>query len=110
VGPTKGQLAIHKGNVGIAATDPIRTSDPQAAVLLDMNIETAAGDPMGFDGFTITGDILSGVGGVRAADVEISFNEAQCARTPTGFMCAVPNLASNFFPPDLALNAGNFRN
>jgi hypothetical protein len=94
VGPTKGQFAIHQGNVGIAATDPIRTSDPQAAVLLDMNIETAAGDPMGFDGFTITGDILSGVGGVRAAAVEISFNEARCGRTPTGFMCVVPNLAS----------------
>ena len=95
VGPTKGQFAIHKGNVGIAATDPIRTNDPQAAVLLDMNIVTVAGDPMGFDGFTITGDILSGVGGVRAADVEISFNEAQCGRTPTGFMCVVPNLASS---------------
>jgi hypothetical protein len=59
-----------------------------------MNIETVAGDPMGFDGFTITGNILSGVGGVRAADVEISFNEAQCGRTPTGFKCIVANLAS----------------
>ena len=95
VGPTKGQFAIHKGNVGIAATDPIRTSDPQAAVLLDMNIQTVAGDPMGFDGFTITGDILSGVGGVRGADVEISFNEAQCGRTPTGFKCIVAKLASS---------------
>jgi hypothetical protein len=93
-GPTKGQFAIHKGNVGIAATDPIRTNDPQAAVLLDMNIETVAGDPMGFDGFTITGDILSGVGGVRATDVEVSFSEAQCGRTPTGFKCVVANLAS----------------
>jgi len=112
VGPTKGQFAIHKGNVGIAATDPIRTIDPQAAVLLDMNIETVAGDPMGFDGFTITGDILSGVGGVRAADAEISFNEAQCGRTPTGFKCIVANLASgptltvsNYFKTNKALYA-----
>jgi hypothetical protein len=59
-----------------------------------MNIETVAGDPMGFDGFTITGDILSGVGGVRATDVEVSFSEAQCGRTPTGFKCVVANLAS----------------
>jgi hypothetical protein len=59
-----------------------------------MNIETVAGDPMAFDGFTITGDILSGVGSVRATDVEISFNEAQCGRMPTGFMCVVANVAS----------------
>jgi len=104
VGPTKGRFAIHKGNVGIAATDPVRTNDPQAAVLFDLNIETVAGDPMSFDGFKISGEILSGVGGVRAADVEISFNEAQCGRTPTGFQCVVANLAlsptltvSNYF-------------
>jgi len=94
VGPTKGQFAIHKGNVGIAATDPIRLTDPQAAVFLEMNIETVAGDPMGFDGIVITGDILSGVGGFRAADVELSFNEAQCGRTTTGYKCVVANLAS----------------
>ena len=69
-----------------------------------MNIETVAGDPMGFDGFIISGDILSGVGGVRAADVELSFNEAQCGRTPTGYKCVVASLAlsptltlSNYF-------------
>ena len=44
-------------------------------------------------GYEITGDILSGVGGVRAADVELSFNEAQCGRTPTGYTCIVPDLA-----------------
>ena len=93
VGPTKGRFAIHKGNVGIAATDPISTGDTQAAVLLDMNIETVAGDPMGFDGFSVSGDILSGVGGVRAADVEISFSDVQCGRTPTGYLCNVSNLA-----------------
>jgi len=94
VGPTKGQFAIHKGNVGIAATDPIRTDDPQAAALYDMDIETVAGDPMGFDGFSVSGEILSGVGGVRATDVEISFNEVQCGRMPTGYICNVPNVAS----------------
>ena len=94
VGPTKGQFAIHKGNVGIAATDPIRLTDPQAAVFLDVNIETVSGDPMGFDGFIVTGDILSGVGGLRAADVELSFNEAQCGRTPTGYKCVVANVAT----------------
>jgi Tfp pilus assembly protein PilV len=95
VGPTKGRFAIHEGNVGIAATDPIRLNDPQAAAFIDMNIETVAGDPMGFDGYTISGDILSGVGGVRAADVELSFNEAQCGRTPTGYKCVVASLASS---------------
>ncbi len=49
---------------------------------------------MGFDGFSVSGEILSGVGGVRAVDVEISFNEAQCGRTPTGYLCNVPNVAS----------------
>ena len=66
-----------------------------------MNIETVAGDPMGFDGFVITGDILSGVSGFRAADVELSFNEAQCGRTTTGYKCIVASLASG---PTLTLS------
>jgi hypothetical protein len=55
-------------------------------------------------GFEITGEILSGVGGVRATDVELSFNDAQCGRTPTGYRCIVPDIAiaptltvSNYF-------------
>ncbi len=106
MGKTKSDFGIHKGNVGIAATDPIRIDDPQAADTgadfvhintVDAGVPTVAG-------VKISGKILSGVGGVRAADVVLSFNEAQCGRTPTGYTCIIPTLAvsptltvSNYF-------------
>jgi hypothetical protein len=103
MGPTKSDFGIHKGNVGIAGTDPIRTSDPQAAdQKLDfVYINTLDSGIPPVVGFEITGEILSGVGGVRATDVELVFNEAQCGRTPTGYRCVVPSLAIN---PTLTVN------
>lgn len=106
VGPSsKADHAIHKGNVGIAATDPIIPNpDPQAPTSTFLNIDTGDGASEDVAGFIISGDILSGVGGVRAIDVEITFNEAQCGKTPTGYRCIVPGLAvdpsltvSNYF-------------
>ncbi len=44
-------------------------------------------------GFEIVGEITSGVGGVQAKDVKLSYYEAECGRTPNGYRCIVPNLA-----------------
>ena len=114
MGKSKSDHGIHKGNVGIAGTDPIREDDPQAA---DMDTDLVYvdtdddGTPYLF-GFEITGEILSGIGGVRATDVELSFKEAQCGRTPTGYKCIIPELAvsptltvSNYFKNNRTLYA-----
>jgi len=95
MGPTKSDFGLHKGNVGIAGTDPIRKNDPQAAdQKLDyLYINTLDSGIPPVAGVEISGEILSGVGGVRATDVDLSFNEVQCGRTPTGYRCVVPNLA-----------------
>jgi type II secretory pathway pseudopilin PulG len=96
MGRTKADFAIHKGNVGFAATDPIRPNDPKAA---DEGIDllwvdtTDEGLPP-VSGFEITGQITSGVGGVKAVDAVISFSEAECGRSPTGYKCIVPTLAT----------------
>lgn len=114
MGKTKSDFGIHKGNVGIAGTDPIRIDDPQAADLETdyVYINTLDSGIPSVVGFEIIGEILSGVGGVRATDVELSFNEAQCGKTPTGYRCVVPNLAilptvtvSNYFKTNKTLYA-----
>ena len=97
MGKTKSDFGMHKGNVGIAATDPIRISDPQAA---DMDtdfvyIDTQDLGDLPVPGFEITGEIRSGVGGVRAVDVQLTFSDAQCGKTPNGYRCVVPDLANN---------------
>jgi len=114
MGNTASDHGLHKGNVGIAATDPIRMDDPQAA---DENtdmvyISTEDFGVVDLVGFEITGEILSGVGGVKATDVELSFNEAQCGRTPTGYRCVVPEIAigptltvSNYYKANQTLYA-----
>jgi len=95
MGATKTDFGIHRGNVGIAATDPIRINDPQAALTETdyLHIDTVDSGVPTVAGVTITGGIRSGVGGVRAADVALSFNEAMCGKTPTGYKCIVPNVA-----------------
>jgi hypothetical protein len=114
MGNTTSDFGIHKGNVGIAATDPIRINDPQAADTATdfVYIETVDTGVPKIAGVTITGKILSGVGGVRAADVKLSFNEAQCGKTPTCYICIIPDLAvnptltvSNYFKNNQALYA-----
>jgi len=88
--------ATHKGNLGLTATDPI---DPW---YIDdekiQNLYTLALDPdtpPDLSDIVITGTISSAVGGIRAADVEISATGAQCDRTNTGYECVLELGANN---------------
>lgn len=88
--------AGHEGNLGLTATDPI---DPDyASELRSARLYVAAlnSTPLPTPGsIQVTGQILSGVAGVRAADVEIEWSESQCDRTSTGYACVVDALANN---------------
>ena len=96
MGKTKADFGIHRGNSGIALTDPVRPNDPKAARTgVDfLYIDTVDDGLPQVVGFEIKGEIVSGVGGVQARDVMVSSNEAECGRTPTGYRCVVPLLAS----------------
>ena len=88
--------AVHKGNLGLTATDPI---DPwYAPEVHEYDLYALAVDfnpPPPLSGIIISGDILSSVGGVKAADVEIVATGAQCDRTLTGFECDIESGANN---------------
>ena len=105
--------AVHKGNLGLTGTDPI---DPWYAAETDnYNLYALAVDfssPPPLSGDIVSGDILSSVGGVKAADVEIVATGAQCDRTLTGFECVIESEAtnprltvSNYFRPNTVLLA-----
>jgi prepilin-type N-terminal cleavage/methylation domain-containing protein len=87
-GPSTVDTAVHRGNLGLTGTDPI---DPwfsfQAGrgTLYALAGEDDPGPPV--SGIIISGEIISTVSGVKAADVEIEPTGAVCDRTLTGFEC-----------------------
>lgn len=88
--------AAHRGNLGLTATDPV---DPLYANRIrqrDMYVQTYDGNaPPALTDFVVSGDIISAVPGVKAADVAISATGAQCDRTNTGFECVIESGASS---------------
>jgi type II secretory pathway pseudopilin PulG len=82
--------AVHTGNLGLTATDPI---GPDYQYNLDIyTLYALAVDfdsPPPLSGIIVSGSIVSSVPGVKAADVEIEASEAACDRTPTGFECVL---------------------
>jgi prepilin-type N-terminal cleavage/methylation domain-containing protein len=79
---------VHIGNLGLTGTDPI---DPwYTSQLADYELFARAEDsstPPQLSGIVISGDIISAVPGVRAADVEVTGTGAVCDRTNTGYHC-----------------------
>jgi len=88
--------AIHKGNLGLTGTDPIDSlyeshEKDRDHFMLAIN----SGTPPPLSTTVVSGDITSAVGGVKAADVEISATDAQCDRTNTGFECVIETEADS---------------
>lgn len=81
----------HRGNSGLTDIDPIdpfiapATTDAQIKVIVNND------NPPPPNGTIVTGVITSGVAGVQASNVEISYIGAICDRTVQGFVCLVPN-------------------
>jgi hypothetical protein len=95
-GQSEVKSRIHKGNIGFSATDSVIPEDGDDASFGEylLYIDTVDGPTPPQNGVLVSGDIQSGVSGVRAADVGIAFQNAQCNRTATGFTCIVPNDSS----------------
>jgi len=79
---------VHKGNLGLTGTDPIDplyVSNEKGYLLYALAYDGSTPPPL--TDIKISGSITSTIGGVKAADVEISATGAQCDRTNTGFEC-----------------------
>ena len=88
--------AVHTGNLGLTGTDPIDpwyTSDEETYYLYALAVDYSSPPPLSGD--TVLGTITSSVTGVKAADVEIEAQDAQCDRTNTGFTCVIEATANN---------------
>ena len=88
--------ASHRGNLGLTGTDPIDSR--YTAETASYNLYALAlvfSSPPPATSITVTGDILSSVGGVKGADVEITGTSATCDRTLTGFECTMTGGAVN---------------
>jgi type IV pilus modification protein PilV len=86
--------AAHNGNLGLTGTDPVDpwyTWDEEKFYLYALAVDFTTPPPL--SGVVVAGSITSSVGGVRAADVEIVAEEAQCDRTSTGFECVIESTA-----------------
>ena len=87
-GPSVVSSRAHRGNLGLTGTDPI---DPwfgfeiAGSTLYALAGDADAAPPL--SGIIISGEIISSVPGVKAADVEIEATGAACDRTLTGFEC-----------------------
>jgi type IV pilus modification protein PilV len=97
VGSSEITTKIHRGNLGLTATDPV---DPQYAsdlrsYTLHATANTASTPTT--TGYTVRGTITSGVGGVKATDAIISATSGgvRCDRTATGFECTINPTAVN---------------
>lgn len=93
-GDSRISTAVHNGNLGLTGTDPIDPyylSDEEKYVLYATVVDFSSPPPL--SGVRITGSILSAVNGLKAADVEIAAEGAQCDRTNIGFECVVESEA-----------------
>ena len=87
---------IHKGNLGMTGTDPV---DPNYSADLRSKdvfvLATSETPPPALNEFIVSGLITSSINGFKASDVEISYTDAQCNRTSTGFECLIEIGANN---------------
>ena len=95
-GPSTVNAAAHKGNLGLTATDPVDPLYGGRVKQRNMHLHALnSTPPPAMTDFLVSGEIISAVPGVKAANVEISATGAQCDRTNTGFECAIESGATS---------------
>lgn len=95
IGPSLITAEVHSGNLGLTGTDPVDLRyDPDLESYVLHAKAVGFGTPPPTNGLSVAGTITSAVNGLKAADVEIEADGAQCDRTSTGFECVVIDGAS----------------
>jgi hypothetical protein len=95
----------HKGNLGLTDTDPIDPGFSTQVRSASLTVSALSGDPEPIPGnVIIRGTISSGVPGMRATDIQIEGDQANCNRLPDGYICELSSSAS-----DVTLKVFNYK-
>jgi len=99
------KVAGHKGNLGLTDTDPVdpgfATRIRNATLMVDA---LTSNPPPAVGRIIIKGIITSGVPGLRATDIQIEGDNANCNRSPDGYACEFPDDAT-----EVALKVFNYK-
>jgi len=86
----------HRGNLGLTDTDPIDPGFNSQVRSAGLNVVALTGDPPPTPGnVIIRGVITSGVPGLKATDIQIEGDQANCNRLPDGFICEFSSSTSD---------------
>ena len=86
----------HRGNLGLTDTDPIDPGFSTQLRTASLIVEALTGNPPPVPGnIIIKGAIVSGVTGVRATDIQVLGENANCNRLPEGFICEFSSSAAD---------------
>jgi hypothetical protein len=78
----------HRGNLGLTDTDPIDPGFSSQISNADLTVHALTSDAPPAPGHVIIkGLITSGVGGLKAADIQVEGDKAECNRLPDGYAC-----------------------
>ena len=99
------RVAGHKGNLGLTDTDPIDPGFSTQIRAATLAVDALTGNPPPVAGnIIIRGIITSGVPGLRATDIQIEGDGANCNRSPDGYACEFSDSA-----PDVTLKIFNYK-
>lgn len=89
------RVAGHKGNLGLTDTDPIDPGFSTQIRAATLTVNALTGNPPPVAGnIIIRGVITSGVPGLRATDIQIEGDGANCNRSPDGYACEFSDSAA----------------
>jgi type II secretory pathway pseudopilin PulG len=95
-GTSRVSASGHRGNLGLTDTDPIDPGFSTQIRSAGLNVIALTGDPPPTPGnVIISGVITSGVPGLKATDIQIEGDQANCNRLPDGFICEFLSSASD---------------
>lgn len=92
----------HAGNLGLTDTDPIDPGFSSELREATLSVSALTATPPPPPGNTIVrGIIYSGVSGLKATDIQVEGDQANCNRLPDGYICeflsSEPNVAIKIF-------------
>jgi len=95
----------HRGNLGITDTDPIDPGFSSQVRTANLQVTALTSTPPPVPGnVIIKGVITSGVNGLRATDILIEGDQANCNRLPEGYICEFSSVVS-----DITLKVFNYK-
>lgn len=94
-----------RGNLGLTDTDPIDPGFATQVRSASLNVQALTGTPPPLPGnIILRGLISSGVNGLKATDVQVEGDNANCNRLPNGYICEFSSTST-----DVTLKVFNYK-